>query len=130
MIDILLRVYDEVYFWPQSIDDLRYLHELSNIENVNIISPNLDAYDNILSGNIDYVGNRLHGGIYALQHYCRTIIISIDYRAEEMAKNYSFKCLARKEISNNLEDIILKEWETAISGLDFQKINEWKRQFI
>lgn len=129
MIDILRKMYKKIYFWPQSIWDLEYLKSLSNTEDIIIISPNIYEYDKILNSDIDYVGNRLHGGIFAMQHKCRTIIISIDYRAKEMAETYSFKCIEREEIKEKLEKMINSEWNTQINGLDFKKIEEWKRQF-
>lgn len=129
MINILKENYEKLYFWPQSIGDMEYLNTLSNIDNITCISPNITEYDKILNDNVDYVGNRLHGGIFAMQHKCRTIIISIDYRAKEMSKTYSFKCIQRNQISNMLENLINTEWETRIDGLDFEKIEEWKRQF-
>ena len=52
-----------------------------------------------------------------------------DYRAEEMSTTYSFKCIKRTEIINSLDNLINSEWETKITGLDFEKIAEWKRQF-
>ena len=130
MIDILIHNYLNVYFWPQSIDDVSYLFYLKNTENVRIVPPNIKAYEEILCSNIDYVGNRLHGGIFAIQHGCRSIIISIDYRAEEMANNYSFTCIPRRQIKKNLEELIQSEWKTEITGLDFGKIEQWKRQFF
>lgn len=129
MINILKKRYKKVYFWPQSIWDMEYLKTFSGVEDVIIIAPNLAAYDKILNNNIDYVGNRLHGGIFAMQHKCRTIIISIDYRAKEMAETYSFKSISRDEISDKLDNLIELEWKTKIDGLDFEKINKWKRQF-
>ena len=98
MIDILLKNYSEVYFWPQCIKDLEYLKELVDIKSKDIcvITPNISGYEKILNlPNTDYVGNRLHGGIFALQHSCRTIVISIDYRAEKMSENYSFDCIRK-----------------------------------
>ena len=130
MIDILLNNYEEVYYWPQSLRDAEYLQSFKNIEKIKIVAPNLAAYDEILNTNIDYVGNRLHGGIFALQHKCRTIIISIDYRAEEMSDTYSFKCIQRTKIYDSLEKLINSNWETLITGLDFKKIVDWKRQFV
>lgn len=46
-----------------------------------------------------------------------------------MHKNYSFVCIERTDTENLLESMILSEWETRISGLDFNLIQEWKRQF-
>lgn len=129
MIDILKKNYRYLYFWPQSFADFNYFSTLSNINNIEVVAPNLQAYDKLLLENIDYVGNRLHGGIYAMQHKCRTIIIAIDYRAEEMSKNYSFVCIKRNEITEKLDDLIKTKWKTAIEGLDFNQIAEWKRQF-
>lgn len=129
MIEIIKRNYKNVYFWPQSINDYKYLLELKMNDNVKIISPNLEGYDEILNQEIDYVGNRLHGGIFALQHKCRTIIIGIDYRVEEMGKSFSIPFIMRDEINDNLEDFINRDFETKISGIDFQLINKWKEQF-
>lgn len=131
MIDILLKNYEEVYFWPQCIKDLEYLKQLTDEKSIHIISPNTSGYEKILNfPKTDYVGNRLHGGIYALQHSCRAIIISIDYRAEKMSENYSFECIQRKDIPQILEDRINDSWKTMITGIDFDKITEWKRQFV
>lgn len=131
MIDILLKSYEEVYFWPQCIKDYEYMRELTDNNRIKIISPNISGYKNILNNSkIDYVGNRLHGGIFAIQHRCRAIIISIDYRAERMSENYSFECIKREDIPNKLERKINSIWSTKITGIDFDLINGWKRQFI
>lgn len=132
MIDILLSNYSEVYFWPQCIKDLEYLKELVDVESkgIYIITPNILGYEKILNlPNTDYIGNRLHGGIFALQHQCRTIVISIDYRAEKMSENYSFECIKRENIFNELDSKINSKWNTLITGIDFEKIENWKRQF-
>ena len=131
MIKILLNNYSKVFFWPQCIKDIDYLKELIDISKINVVTPNIPGYERILNdGDIDYIGNRLHGGIFALQHKCRTIVVSIDYRAEKMRENYTFKCIKRDLISNNLEEMINSNWETKITGLDFNIINNWKRQFL
>lgn len=131
MIDILLKKYEEVYFWPQCFKDLEYLNVLTKNPKIQIITPNIAGYEKILNQEgTDYVGNRLHGGIFALQHKCRSIIISIDYRAEKMSADYSFECIARENIKTDLENKIDSEWPTMVTGIDFNKIDEWKRQFI
>lgn len=130
MIDILRKNYKKIYFWPQSLSDAEYIKSFSGYENIEVVAPNLKAYDDILKTDIDYVGNRLHGGIFAMQHQCRSIIISIDYRAEEMSETYSFSCIQREKIQEQLEKKINSTWRTEIKGLDFEQIAEWKRQFI
>lgn len=76
MIKILKKNYKKLFFWPQCIKDYEYFCELGMTDGVNVISPNLKGYDVLLTNeNIDYVGNRLHGGIFALQHKRRAIIL-------------------------------------------------------
>lgn len=129
MIRVLKMCYEKIYFWPQCIMDLNYLEELGEAEGITIVPPNLYNYEKVLSKDIDYVGNRLHGGIFALQHKRRTIIIAIDYRAKEMHKNYSIPCIDRNRIAEELESRILTNWSTEILGLHFDKIEQWKNQF-
>lgn len=129
MIEILRKNYTKLYFWPQSIDDFKYLRTIGEQANVNIVTPSVHDYGLLLDTQIDYIGNRLHGGIYALQHFCRTIIIAIDYRAEEMKKSYSIPCIHREDIDKQLDSLINSQWKTSIMGLDFDKIAKWKSQF-
>ena len=83
----------------------------------------------MLDRGVDYVGNRLHGGIFALQRKRRAIIVAIDYRAREMAKDYSLPLVERDSIETDLADLIESSWSTAIHGLDFDRIEKWKAQF-
>lgn len=129
MVEILSSNYKELYFWPQTIDDLDYLKSLGDFKYI-VISPNLSSYDDILNlTDIDYIGNRLHGGIRALQHLKRTLIVSIDYRADNISKQYSIPIIKRGEIQNNLERFINNKYETQISGIDWELIEKWKQQF-
>lgn len=129
MIDILKKNYEHLYFWPQTMDDLEYLKTLTDDLPI-IISPNLFSYDMILETDIDYVGNRLHGGIRALQHAKRTIVISIDYRADNMSANYSLPIIKRKNLLEELDYKINSKWITKVDGIDFDLIKRWKSQFF
>ncbi len=129
MVECLKRNYEKVYFWPQCIGDLEYLDSICDSNDIIVVPANLDAYDELLSTNIDYVGNRLHGGIFAMQHRCRTIIIGIDYRLKEMRETYCLPALNREEIPEKLERMITSEWETRPIGIDENKIRIWKSQF-
>ena len=128
MVDALKRNYEKLYFWPQTLSDLLYLQSLG-ADDFEVIAPNLSAYDRMLDMDVDYVGNRLHGGIRALQHGRRSFIISIDYRAENMARDYSLPVISRERISEELYDAINKSEPTLIKGIDFDKIKQWKSQF-
>lgn len=129
MLEILRRNYKTIYFWPQTFDDLYYMQSLSDFRPI-VIAPNLASYDRILETEIDYVGNRLHGGIRAMQHIRRSIIISIDNRASDMAKSYSIPVIDRNNISTELDDFINSDFQTTINGINFDLIKKWQNQFL
>lgn len=128
LIDTLNENYHEVYFWPQGIEDYGYFHKFSNIENITVLQADKDAYDEFLTNNdTDYVGTRLHGGIYAMRHGRRAIIISIDERAREINKSNHLNCID----FNNLVELpgyINSEFETSVK-MDSAAISRWKNQF-
>ena len=130
MIKILKENYKKVYFWVQGKRDDKYFESLDDslIENIYIISPNLNAYDSFLINNeCDYIGTRLHGGIRALQNKRRTIIIGIDNRANEKQKDFNINVLNRDKIED-LASLIKSNFDTSIT-IDEDKINTWKSQF-
>ena len=65
-----------------------------------------------------------------MQHKRRSIILSIDYRAENMSRTYSIPILKRENVSDLLERKIRSSFETSILGLDFELIERWKEQFM
>jgi len=128
IIDVLKRNYKEVFFWVQGSNDLEYLESINGLEGINIVSPTLEEYNKILDTNsIDFVGTRLHGGIRALQHKRRTLIIAVDNRAVEINKNYNIPIIKREEI-DLLEDKINNDIELNIK-IPEENIKKWKEQF-
>lgn len=129
MIEILKKNYKKVYFWIQGSDDFEYLKSLTDVKDIIIINPNLkDLKDVLSSDNVDYVGTRLHAGIYAMQNYCRSIIVVIDNRARDMKKTYNLNVIERDNI-NQLERMINSDFKTDIS-INEDNIKLWKSQFI
>ncbi|MBR6253318.1 MAG: polysaccharide pyruvyl transferase family protein [Clostridia bacterium] len=128
LINTLIKNYENVYFWIQGSNDYDYLKSFNNINNINIISSQLDYYDKILNETeIDYVGTRLHAGIFALQHKKRTIIIAVDNRTKDIKQSYNIISLDRDEIEK-LDELINTDFETNIH-INFDLINQWKMQF-
>lgn len=130
MISILLNNYENVYAWMQGMDDYKYYKELVEDEKrIKLVQPTLEAYDKFLNENesVDYVGTRLHGGIRALQHKKRTVILGIDNRATEKKKDFNLPVMDRSEI-HNLTDIINTPFITDIK-IPLENINKWKEQF-
>jgi len=129
LIKTLFENYNEVYYWVQGKKDMEYLMEFGDvIKNIKIIAPNLKSYDDILTDvSCDYVGTRLHGGVRALQHKRRTIIIGIDNRAIEKKKDFNINVVERSDIQL-LPDLIQSEFKTEIQ-IPLDNIKKWKNQF-
>ncbi len=125
----LLSLYEDVLFWPQQPRDLAYLKEIAPGENIQIVPPNLPAYDKILANtNVDVVGTRLHGGIRGLLHNRRALVIAIDNRATEIGLETGLPTLPRALVGSQLVDRLTSEWETSLS-IPEASIQEFLGQF-
>ena len=80
-----------------------------------------------MRNNIEYVGTRLHGGIYALRHKKRAIIISIDERAQSISADTGLITI-EKDSLDGLPSLINSEFETKLN-IPFDEIARWKEQF-
>ena len=128
LVDILQRSYAHLYFWVQGDQDAAYFAQLKNTDGIEIIPPSLTAYDRLLQmENLDYVGTRLHGGIYALRHKKRAIIISIDERAESISQDTGLLTITRDAI-DTLEPVINSSFCTELR-IPQDQISQWKAQF-
>lgn len=136
LIEALLNNFEELLFFPQGKNDMAYLNSLNiylnNRGKIKIIEPSLTGFKNCLnSGNLIYIGTRLHAGILAMNYNIDTLIISIDNRAKEMAKDVFLPVIER----NNLQ--MMSKWlageavfkETTIQ-LPKENIQFWKKQFV
>src|SRR5699024_986756 len=115
MLNILSRSYNQVFLWPQGIEDSEYFQNMRMSDNIEIIPFGLDAYDKVLGmEDVDYVGTRLHAGIRALSKGHRTIVISIDNRAKNIGKDTGLPTIEREDIEVLLQDKINSEFATNI----------------
>lgn len=129
MLDILLESYDQVWFWLQGREDLAYIQQLGYENRLALVDSTLEAYDAILAlDDLDYVGTRLHAGIRALSKGHRSLIISIDNRAECIAADTGLPIIQREDVPIQLKKRILKASETKIT-LPWVNITQWKGQF-
>lgn len=128
LINMLLQNYNQVYFWVQGSDDFAYFSSLQNTKHIHIIPPHLSEYKKrLLSGNIDYVGTRLHAGIYAMQNFVRSIILTVDNRAEDMKSSYNLNTVERHDIEK-VQNMIHTNFATNVS-INEKNIAAWKSQF-
>lgn len=129
MLDTLLKLYDKVFIWIQGSNDLDYLKTYPRFHQLITVPNTLNAYDEILKNNqLDYVGTRLHAGIRALNYKKRSLVIAIDHRAIEIAKDTNIPIVLRAELKEKLEQFIESDYETNIE-LPIENINQWKKQF-
>lgn len=77
---------------------------------------------------LDYIGSRLHGGMYALQHKKRAIVISIDYRASNMLIDSNIVIDRKNSSAEDLENIINSRFGTRME-IPLDDIAKWKAQF-
>lgn len=103
MVQVLLQEYRDVAYFPQGTDDESYLRDLMGADEAKIrrLPRTIEAYDALLATrDVDYIGTRLHGGIRAMQHGCRALIISVDNRATEIARDTQIAVIERPEIAS------------------------------
>lgn len=126
---LLKKHYEKVYIWMQGSRDYDYFLSLG-ISGVEIVDPYLSAFDELLSSRagIDYVGTRLHAGIRAMKFNRRSIILSVDNRAEEIARDVGLKVYSREREEEGLGALIESEFETRLN-LPWRAIQEWRAAF-
>lgn len=128
-IQLLKKHYGRLYFWPQGSGDFKYFEEI-NPGGVDIIPPTLDAFNLLLErdSSLDFVGTRLHGGVRAIQRLRRTLILAVDNRALEIAKDTLLPVVDRADFS------AIEHWIENPSSLklrmNFSEINKWRNQAL
>lgn len=128
IIDVLLKKYSEVFFWVQGNKDFAYFNKLKGHENIQLVPPSLEGYDTFLDARpVDFIGTRLHGGMRALQHKRRTVIIGIDNRALELHRDFNIPVLNQSKIEK-LPEIIDSDIKTNIN-LNVENIRFFLKQF-
>jgi hypothetical protein len=119
--------YRRVFFWPQGRGDIEYFsglgspavcleHTIASLERFIAATPQFD-----------YVGTRLHGGIRCLLAGKRSLILSLDNRTPEIARETNLPALPREE-AGAVESWINGAAETKIT-LNRAAIGRWKQQF-
>lgn len=128
LVEAAVTEYSEVLFWPQQHGDYEYAMSFGN-DAIRYLSPHIQSLDQVLAeGNVDYLGTRLHAGIRALQKRCRAIIVQIDNRATEMARDINLRVIDRTASLDSLRAEIQSENPIEVV-LPLESIQMWKDQF-
>ncbi|MCC5464087.1 polysaccharide pyruvyl transferase family protein [Pelosinus baikalensis] len=125
--NILKKHYQKIYFWIQQPGDYVHMQNIAS-DMVEYIPPTLEHLDALLSDKqVDYIGTRLHAGIRALQHKRRTLILGVDNRASEIARDTNLPVVNRANYQD-IEDWIVTPKATQIT-LPEENIKSWRQQF-
>lgn len=128
LLALLQRSYEQVYFWIQGDRDEAYFRSFPNTGGIEVIPPHKEAYEKVLlQDNIEYVGTRLHGGIYALRHKKRAVILAIDERAQSISADTGLITVEQGN-TDALAARINSEFETKLH-IPTEEILRWKAQF-
>lgn len=122
----LAKRYTRVIAWPQGVGDRDYMMQLGL---TTIIEPGLRSLDQALNENkVDYVGTRLHAGVRSLQHGRRTIVVSVDNRATEIARDTGLTVVERNDVETLQH--ALDEVRSVNIHLPDKAIAEWKDSML
>ena len=127
LVRLLLQEYGKVHFWCQMREDLEYLNSLDVGADLPVID-DVGVYTQMLrTREVDVIGTRLHGGIRALQCGRRALILAVDNRATELARDSGIPVVDRRDMS------VIAGWIRGSAGvtvdLPWDAIAAWKRQF-
>lgn len=127
MLDVVCEKYSTVYCWLQGKNDAPYVRGFN--KSLKYIDHSFNDFINFINSDIpfDYIGTRLHAGIRCLVSKRRSLIIEIDGRAKEIAKDTGLPTIER----GSTEKII--QWIEAgrrpSITLNKSAIETWKNQF-
>ncbi len=136
LIEILLSTYSKLYFFPQGLDDLNYIQTLpafiNNKSRFSVLNRDMASLRAFLSehhSELNYIGTRLHLGIFCMQHNIPSLILSIDNRATEIAKDIHLATIQRTNFTL-LKDWISNKFPENQIVLPMEAISKWKNQFM
>lgn len=127
LFDIAKSNYSNIYLFVQGTGDIEYAKKLNIMESLIILRPRLTEFNRVLLEGMDYIGTRLHAGIRALQLNQRSIILGIDNRAKEMARDFNLPVVDEAQLED-LENIINSNYNYTLN-IPLSNIRNWKAQF-
>ena len=91
-----------LFLFPQGLGDVEYFLGLPisrrTRRRIEILDHSLENLERFLSGHpVSYVGTRLHGGIAALNYGVPSLILAVDNRAAEMARDFRLPVVPRAD---------------------------------
>lgn len=121
-----------LHFFPQGAKDSEYLESLPAFahcrERIQTLARDVPCFGRFLAEQrhkVLYVGTRLHGGVFAMQHGVKTLILSVDHRASEIAKDTSLPIL-ETDFTDGMERWLSGTLRFDPIRLPTQNIERWR----
>lgn len=121
-----------LHFFPQGAKDIEYLESLPAFarcrEGIQILPRDVEGLGLFFDQHareMVYIGTRLHGGIFAMQHGIKALIIAVDHRASEIAKDTSLPIL-ETDIAAGMERWLAGELVFDPLHLPLENIRRWR----
>lgn len=129
VLQLLQQAYSgNLTFWPQGTRDLGYLQALGYTGRV--LDRSLVALLEFLkrATSLDYVGTRLHAGILCLEHGVRSLVITVDNRATEIARDTNLPIMERNDFPK------LSRWLEGETDhriiVPFDRVERWRSSVL
>ncbi|MEP3629071.1 MAG: polysaccharide pyruvyl transferase family protein [Hyphomicrobiales bacterium] len=121
--------YKKCYYWPQGQVDMEYFLSLDQ-SGFEVLPHSLEAYENLLTSqpSLDYIGARLHGGILAMMHGCRPLIVKVDNRAADIGDSVNLPVIGIEDL-DSIDTMINQPRETRVS-VPYDAIEMWRSNLI
>lgn len=130
MLDKLNKHYKKIFIWVQGSHDAECMKKL-DLHNAELVWGGFNGLVDFINEHhktVDYVGTRLHCGIFCLNNGIRSVIVSVDNRAKDIAKDTNLPVIERVDLPERLDEIIEGSWNTEIR-IPEDNIKKWKTQF-
>lgn len=130
LLDKLTKAYKKRYFWPQGQVDLEYFLSL-NRPGFEVIEHSLEAYEKLLSDcetTLDYVGARLHGGVLAMMHGRRPLVVKVDNRASDIGDSVKLPVIGAED--HVRIDLLLNEPRETKLSVPYDAIDTWRKNLV
>lgn len=103
LVKLLLESYDTLFFFPQGSEDLMYVATLPAFrqarERIVSLPHAIKAIYQLLEQEaLDYIGTRLHAGALCLEYGVPSLILGIDNRSQEIARDINLPVVPRGDI--------------------------------
>jgi polysaccharide pyruvyl transferase WcaK-like protein len=127
LLALVTSAYEKVYFWPQGRNDLEYFKSLNFPSET--LAHSFTALNDFINSDLrfDYIGTRLHGGVQCLLAGRRPLVLEVDNRAKEIARDTGFPTVARDGFD------AIRRWITGSTSFNIkmnsEAIAQWRGQF-